>query len=643
MKYVKKYVPVIIAFIAFVCLSILWKTTSDETARDMYLMTDTREYHNLLKWQLEEEQTVVQTFMSEETIYALDLFLDRFDEKQDVRVTVYNETDDIVIGDGVAAVAGGHTRIILEDVKYFGTEKQYSISIRKAPGDEKPLGIFITEDNLYTWGNMFINDVEQSCDIAFRIYGEQQQKTGYWKIYLIYAGLLMLAVLAVWYSKWPFERQALILILTAGLIYVFLFTPQTIHDEDVHIDNAYRITNMMLGKGYSDEEGGMLIREEDLKVYQLTGRNSLQNHEYVMKNNSLFAKEQQSVTVRGRELSSNPLLYFPTVIGMCLGRILGLGCFPMFYLGKIFGVLFFSICIYYAIKITPIGKSVFAVTALLPMTLQQTAGITYDSPLNAVALLTLALCLKLVYGKEKFSKWNWCALLCFGMWLILFKRGVYCFILIFVFFYFLKEKKKLNKKVIWTVAVLFSLVIFMNRGIVASLFHSLASAETVSGEKYSFLFMIKEPLEFLKLLWSTFYTQGSIYIETMIGSRLAWTEIVINNLLIVSFGILLVIAMLRKEEEERLIGKRDKVVFALICSGVTGAIVLAALGWTDVGMDYIWGIQGRYFLPILPVILLLFDSANLTFKKRNDKHILVAAGILQIFVVFDISRFILMH
>lgn len=43
------------------------------------------------------------------------------------------------------------------------------------------------------------------------------------------------------------------------------------------------------------------------------------------------------------------------------------------------------------------------------------------------------------------------------------------------------------------------------------------------------------------------------------------------------------------------------------------------LGWTPKGFTYIAGIQGRYFLPILPLVLLMLYGDNLTVKRDYSR------------------------
>ena len=66
--------------------------------------------------------------------------------------------------------------------------------------------------------------------------------------------------------------------------------------------------------------------------------------------------------------------------------------------------------------------------------------------------------------------------------------------------------------------------------------------------------------------------------------------------------------------------------------------------WTTIGGESIAGVQGRYFLPILPLIMLLIGSTlkiKSSYKKENiNKFVAISILILQ---VYTISQIIIAH
>ena len=71
--------------------------------------------------------------------------------------------------------------------------------------------------------------------------------------------------------------------------------------------------------------------------------------------------------------------------------------------------------------------------------------------------------------------------------------------------------------------------------------------------------------------------------------------------------------------------------------------VLAALwiGWTPVTYSHIEGVQGRYFLPFLPMVLLAFKNRVVIFRKNIDMWIVTGLFILLTFSYFWIASYAL--
>jgi len=73
-----------------------------------------------------------------------------------------------------------------------------------------------------------------------------------------------------------------------------------------------------------------------------------------------------------------------------------------------------------------------------------------------------------------------------------------------------------------------------------------------------------------------------------------------------------------------------KIVCVLLAS-ISLIYLLTYLAWTPVGKEAVEGIQGRYFIPIAPP-LLLFYNTKLTLNIRNNK---LGSVIVSLFVCSD--------
>ena len=149
-------------------------------------------------------------------------------------------------------------------------------------------------------------------------------------------------------------------------------------------------------------------------------------------------------------------------------------------------------------------------------------------------------------------------------------------------------------------------------------------------------------MTFLRLLINTLVQKGDFYVTSLLGKELGWFEIPINLTIIAAFLVLLLLSSLKKQDEPQSIKLGGKLWMAFLCAGVFLIVELGMFtGWTPLGFSTIEGVQGRYFLPILPLLLLLVRNSNLTLQKSIDRPIMYAVFLTQMFAVGSMAQAIL--
>mgnify|MGYP000880462735 CR=1 FL=1 len=86
------------------------------------------------------------------------------------------------------------------------------------------------------------------------------------------------------------------------------------------------------------------------------------------------------------------------------------------------------------------------------------------------------------------------------------------------------------------------------------------------------------------------------------------------------------------------IDKTEKRVCCLIAILISGLVLAAMLvAYTYIGSDIILGVQGRYFIPILPLMLYAMDSDFIVLKRNIDVEIIFAVHGLQLYAIWAIT------
>lgn len=157
---------------------------------------------------------------------------------------------------------------------------------------------------------------------------------------------------------------------------------------------------------------------------------------------------------------------------------------------------------------------------------------------------------------------------------------------------------------------------------------------------FTFGYILTHIPQTVKMLLNTVLQHSALYLQGLVGGRLG--EIIVVNVEIswlYVIALLAIIAMsLIPQHKEKLVYKGTSRIWGhLIVAGVAGLVVLACVTWTPINYTTVFGIQGRYFLPVLPLLLLgLRSSKYITAQKPLDNGLCFASGIINTLVILNI-------
>lgn len=140
---------------------------------------------------------------------------------------------------------------------------------------------------------------------------------------------------------------------------------------------------------------------------------------------------------------------------------------------------------------------------------------------------------------------------------------------------------------------------------------------------FSFGYICRNIPATVKLLLRTLPEQGALWLQGLLGTTLGEPIVYrIDVSWLLGVGLLLVVlaAALPRQDEPALLGRRSKAGTAGICLCVVLAVLAAALNWTPINYQTLFGLQGRYLLPILPLALLLVKSSKKLALRGDVSH-----------------------
>lgn len=455
---------------------------------------------------------------------------------------------------------------------------------------------------------------------------------------LICVGVFLFGIMCIFHVS-KIEIYFLIIGLFMGSMYVLLFPPSVAPDEHGHIATAYADTNVLLGREKTDINGNVYVRKTDAAIEDRSTL-SLENMAYYY--NMLFQPSDKEITSYDRGPLSVPIFaHLPQTIGVVIGNVFGLNGLITLYIGKIMGLLFYILCVSAAIHIMPWGKMILAVIALFPMSLELAASFSYDCVVNGLSFLFIAYTLHMIYDKKIIEWKDWLFLVLIGIWMAPCKF-VYAFICGIIFA--IPENKFRNKKSARLLKILFIICIAVfTMSIRSASLQGVITAE--SGESsvgWPIQQILADPVKSIGVLFLTYFAQSEYYLGTIVGQSLGWFQINISWVNIIGFLLCLSYAVYADKNTGEYLKTKQKVLFVILSIIMLGAIVLSM--WMDFTPTYwknVAGVQGRYFLPFLPMLMLCIKNKYTLYHRKIENKILIGMCILEILTLFDVWRTIL--
>lgn len=554
---------------------------------------------------------------------------------------VYNLSEMLVDED--MEKVDGYVYLEFPQIFYQSKGVHYTFSIELENEDQSAVRILLTDKGTMAKGN--INDENSTFNIFL---------DGYYKVnlfmknlYKILCVFLLVIISAVYFmcfiTNVKCEKIFLPVVLCLGIIYCFLIPVYATPDEPSHVDTAYRISNKIMGYGDTDSPYTLYKRVEDVDINPKTDV-TVESYKNLYDNFFTFCQNNTLVETYGRNNLNNAteIFYFPAAVGLTVGRILNLGVTPTMFLGRLFTLIVTALLMFWGIKQIPFGKMILFTIALLPITLQQIMSFSYDAIIIGISYVYIGYCLKLAYTEEKIDVIEAAFLIGIIIMLVTCKGGVYL-PLAFLIFLIPIRKGKFTKKTFFfgTGVVLLVLLAFIKQN--TGVFERLTSVQgaIVGGatmeELYSFSYLLKNPVELIRIFENTFYEQGDSLLHTTLGGRLGWLNIQLQWIVTIGFLMLLIFCALKSRNEKQYVYAKDRVWIGLICLGCFGLVMLSMLvAWTPFGSDQILGVQGRYFLPFLGLVLVILRNKRLVYQEKNDRSLIFAGCILQMFAISQI-------
>lgn len=326
----------------------------------------------------------------------------------------------------------------------------------------------------------------------------------------------------------------------------------------------------------------------------------------------------------------SPVPYLPAAAAIAMGRQAGLGPLNLFYLGRAGTLTGYLLLVAAAVWLMPVHRWTLVLLALMPMSIFLAASLSPDALSIALLFLGIAMILRLVLRPQKAGRGSLWLLLGVLVLVGLAKPGYVAISLLCMLIP--KEKFSDPRQGWWIRGLLVGLPLAVSVAWIVSLPGLFSVPVRPSADmKAQAQWMLEHPWTYTQLMMEKI-TEWKLYSRVI--ATLGWNSVFFKGVYYtIYWAALLASAVLDGGRDDlRLpIGTRiaSVAVYFLIMIAIA---TLTYLTWHDVGTLELSGIQSRYFVPILPLLLLPLRGPAGWASSRFSRLLVPAMAIVAVLI-----------
>lgn len=429
------------------------------------------------------------------------------------------------------------------------------------------------------------------------------------------------------------EKWFIVIALFVGGILLFITPPMASPDENDHLCNAYAFSDAAFFpeiKGYST--GRMLPSciVDFIKSYNnrfVSNLNQKYNYSEAYLSWAVASDFEQYEFKEYWNSQVNLIAYMPSGIGISLYRILAtyfpficLSPYNILMIGRIFNLCFYTLVIYYAIKWTPLMKYTMFLISLFPMSMFLASTLSYDTMIIGFSMLLFSRTMNIMYSKREVI-WKDVAVISICTCILFNVKTAYVPLLIVLFSIGLTRFGGLKKYIKCILIVLaggcFPFFCFYIGKAIALKDFVWKYTESMNQQSE---IILSDPIHFLQNIANSFILFGKYYYLGCLGS-LGQQDTNIPEIFLYLLTFVTILVALIEVSSQNFITFKFKMlsvvgILITIYAMFAGTYVI----WTgtryEIGLDYVEGCQGRYFIPLLVWIAVLFANSKLMNKEK---------------------------
>jgi uncharacterized membrane protein len=311
-----------------------------------------------------------------------------------------------------------------------------------------------------------------------------------------------------------------------------------------------------------------------------------------------------------------PVVYLMQALGISVGKLLHLSILNTLYLSRILnGLLCVALC-FFALMLAKQSNILLFIVLLFPMTVSLFASVSQDAVLISCCFLFVGFIDDFSFGDKIHQlKWKLYAMVILVSIIGIAKPPYIIFAFLFLFLKLTPKQKAVSIITPFTVLVLWLVV---NHG---SFMIKFAPAEMRLNSKLQVLYILHHPFRFIGMFFNFDKTALQNTADMFVGV-LAWLDVPLPDIYYRNAYICLVLGIIISLGFK---GSARLRIALLVCSIITIVAVISAqyITWTALESPTLGGMQGRYLIPIFPLIALALCGYSLNNRFAGLKAVVL--------------------
>ncbi len=314
----------------------------------------------------------------------------------------------------------------------------------------------------------------------------------------------------------------------------------------------------------------------------------------------------------------SPVSYAPQAFAMFIARQFNCSVSAVYYAGRIGGFIFWLVIMFLVIRIVPVYKWLFTTLILLPMNLYVTNSLSADTVTNCLGLLFIALVLKYTFSDNKVGIKQLILLLTLLV-LIAMAKVVYVGAIVLLF---LIPLNKFSNKLwrfgsialmfvvafivvyCWSETIMKFYITYAEYDPEHNFYIGLNSCANYNAQK---AYILEHGFYFFTVIYNSIFRHPEQFLIGYIGA-FGQSDIAMKNITyVVAYIFILFLAI--TESNKFTFSWRQKCIIFIAAFGSFVLLLLSQhLIWDCVGEGIVDMVQGRYLIPLFPLLFILFSN-----------------------------------